>query len=100
MGFPSEDKLKKMRNLLDKAEPSRMLPKNATSLERAKYKMCEYLSLYILDHKISQAELARRIGVDPSRINEIVKYKLDLFTLDKLVDYASRLELEVNLEVA
>ena len=100
MAFPSEKKLKKMRELLEKAEPSRTLSKNATALERAKYKMCERFSLYILENKISQADLARRIDVDPSRINEIVKYKIDLFTLDKLVDYASRLDLDVHLEVA
>lgn len=100
MGFPSKEKVKKMRALLEKAEPSRTLPKSASSLDRLKYKMCERFSLYILEKKISQAELARRIGVDPSRINEIVRYKIDLFTLDKLVDYASRLDIDVRLDVA
>jgi len=100
MGFPSKDKVKKMRELLENVEPSRTLPKNAPPLDRLKYKMCERFSLYILEEKISQVELARRIGVDPSRINEIVKYKIDLFTLDKLVDYASRLDIDVHLDVA
>jgi len=100
MSFPNEKKIKKMRALLEKAEPSRSLPVNASIAEKVKYKICEKFSAYIIDKDISQAELARQIGVDPSRINEIVKYRIDLFTIDKLVDFAERLDPKFKLEVA
>jgi hypothetical protein len=38
--------------------------------------------------------------VDPARINEIVKYRIDMYTVDKLLDLAERLDLDLNLRVA
>jgi hypothetical protein len=37
---------------------------------------------------------------DPSRINEIVKYRIDLYTVDKLMDLAERLHLDFDVKVA
>ena len=36
--------------------------------------------------------LARQLNIDPARLNEIVKYPIDLFTVDKLLDLAEQLE--------
>ena len=100
MGFPSNDKVKRMKALLEKAEPSRTLPKNASTSERVKYKICEKFAAYIIDNNISQAELARQIKMDPARLNEIVKYRIDLFTIDKLIEFAERLDPQFKIEVA
>jgi len=100
MGFPSEKELKAIRSKLEKAEPSRMLPKNASNADRLKYQICERFVAYLLKNKMSQAQLARRLKVDPARINEIVKYRIDLYTVDKLLDLAERLELDLNVRVA
>ena len=99
MSFPSEKELKKMRKLLDKAEPSRPLPKNATAVQEIKYKLCRKFVAYLLENDLSQAELARRINLDPARIGEIVKYKTHLFTVDN-IDCAERLESKIFFEVA
>jgi predicted XRE-type DNA-binding protein len=48
----------------------------------------------------NQAQLAKKLKVDPSRINEIVKYRIDLYTVDKLMDLAERLDLDFQVEVA
>ena len=100
MGFPSEKELKSIRAKLEKAEPSRTLPKNASKADRLKYELCEKFVSYLLKHKMSQAQLARKLKVDPARINEIVKYRIDLYTVDKLLDLAERLNLDLNLRVA
>lgn len=63
MTFPSEKKLKGMRGKLDKAEPTRALPENATTAQR-------------------------------------VKYKTDLFTIDKLVELAEKLDPNFDIKVA
>jgi predicted XRE-type DNA-binding protein len=49
---------------------------------------------------MSQAELARKIGVDRSRINWIVKYKIDNFTIDKLCGFWSTIDPEFELKVS
>lgn len=100
MGFPSEKELKSIRAKLEKAEPSRTLPKNASKADRLKYELCEKFVSYLLKHKMSQAQLARKLKVDPARINEIVKYRIDLYTVDKLLDLAERLDLDLDLRVA
>lgn len=100
MGFPSEKELKSVRSKLEKAVPSRLLPKNASKADRVKYQLCEKFVIYLIDHKMNQAQLAKKLKVDPSRINEIVKYRIDLYTVDKLMDLAERLDLDFQVEVA
>lgn len=100
MGFPSQKQLKEMRAKLEKAEPSRTLPENASTVERTKYKICEKFVRHLLDTKTSQAELARQLHMDPARLNEIVKYRIDLFTIDKLLEFAEILDPNTKVEVA
>lgn len=100
MGFPSEKALKSMRSKLEKAEPSRLLPKNASKADQIKYKLCEKFVIYLTEHEMSQVQLAKKLRVNPSRINEIVKYRIDLYTVDKLMDLAERLRLDFHVEVA
>lgn len=100
MGFPSSKELKSIRSKLEKAEPSRMLPKNASKADKIKYKLCEKFVSYLLEHKMTQVQLAKKLKVDPSRVNEIVKYRIDLYTVDKLMELAERLHLDFEVEVA
>jgi predicted XRE-type DNA-binding protein len=55
---------------------------------------------YLLRSGESQAELARKLKVDPSRVNEIVKYRIELYTVDKLLDLSERLNLNIEIQVA
>ncbi len=100
MGFPSEKELKLIRKKLAKTEPSRLLPKNASKADVLKYKLCEKFVIYVTDNNISQVQLAKKLKVDPSRVNEIVKYRIDLYTIDKLMELAERLHLDFNVKVA
>ena len=99
-GIPSEKELKSIRSKLSKVEPARMLPKKASTADRLKYKICEKFVIYLAEHKMSQVQLAKRLKVDPSRINEIVKYRIDLYTVDKLLSLAEKLHLNLHVEVA
>jgi predicted XRE-type DNA-binding protein len=100
MGFPTDKELKVMRAKLSKVEPSRLLPKNASKADQLKYKLCEKFVIYLMEHNVTQSQLAKRLKVDPSRISEIVKYRIDLYTVDKLMDLAERLRINFDVEVA
>ncbi|MBC74965.1 MAG: hypothetical protein CME64_03040 [Halobacteriovoraceae bacterium] len=100
MAFPDEKKLKDIRDKLESAEPSRTLPENATKAEKVKYKICEKFVSHLLENNVSQAELARHLKMDPARLNEIVKYRIDLFTIDKLLEIAERLDPNIDIRVA
>ena len=100
MNFPSEKELKKIREGLNSVDPSLTLPENATKAQVIKYKICEKFVKYLLENKMTQAEFARQTKMDPARLNEIVKYKIDLFTIDKLIEFAEAFDPEINIEVA
>lgn len=53
----------------------------------------------LVGYKMTQVQLAKRLKVDPSRINEIVKYCIDLHMVDKLLDLAEKLQLDFEVEV-
>lgn len=100
MSFPTEKELKSIRKKMEAVEPSRTLPKNASKVDIVKYKLCEKFVEYILENKVTQAQVAKKLKVDPSRINEIVKYRIDLYTVDKLMELAEKLRLNFNIKVA
>jgi predicted XRE-type DNA-binding protein len=100
MGFPNNEKLKDIRKGLSKVDPSLTLPSNATKAQIVKYKLCEKFVKYLIENKMTQAELSRRLDLDSARLNEIVKYKISLFTIDKLLELAERLDPNTRIDVA
>lgn len=55
MTFPNKKVLKKIRENLNHAEPSYLLPEDANQTDKLKYALCQKFVVYILKHKISQA---------------------------------------------
>ncbi len=97
--FPSEKELKEVRAALDKGPATRMLSPDASSVERLKFSLCEQFVSYLLDHKLTQRELAEKIGIDESLMSKIVHYHFDDFTIDRLVKYLSALFPKAELEI-
>jgi predicted XRE-type DNA-binding protein len=100
MGFPTEKELKAIRSKLEKIEPSYTLSKKASKAEVIKYQICEKFVMYLMKNKMTQVQLAKKLKVSPARVNEIVKYRIDLFTLDKLIEFTERLNLAIEVKVA
>ena len=48
----------------------------------------------------TQAEAARRLGVTQPRLNDLLKGKIEKFSLDTLIDLAGRSGLRVRLDIA
>jgi predicted XRE-type DNA-binding protein len=49
---------------------------------------------------MTQVQLAKKLKIDPSLVNEIVKYRIELYTVDKLMNLAERLDLDFEVQVA
>jgi predicted XRE-type DNA-binding protein len=49
--------------------------------------------------KITQAKAAKRLGVNQPRMNDLVRGRIDKFSLDALMKLASRAGLVVRIEV-
>lgn len=100
MNFPSEEKLKKMREKLSSGMAARPLPKNADIVERTKHAICEKFVIYLNSRKLKQKELAEKLGIAESLLSKIVHYHYDEFTIDRLLRYLEVIQPGVEFKVA
>ena len=75
------------------------LPQSASGVDRAKYQICQLIAQYQREHGLLQKDVARRLGVDESRISDIVRGRIEGFTLDRLVGYAEKLHPGLRVQV-
>ena len=99
--FPSRKRLDEVRKRL--SDPSvlgsALLPDNASQIDRAKFKACEVIIKFRRKNDLKQKDLAARLGIDESRMSEILYYKIEGFTLDRLVNYAQILYPDLKLDL-
>lgn len=100
--FPDERTLERVRDKL--SAPSYQggnlaLPKDATEVDRAKYQVCQLIAKYQREHGLMQRDIAAKLGVDESRVSDLLRGKLDGFTLDRLLGYAEKLHPGLRLQI-
>src|SRR6185312_14167547 len=104
---PAEEEFKKY---LEKIEDSSYqggaydLPENPTVLEKMKYDACQSILGYKLTNKLTTQHIAERIGLSKAETEELLFCHIEKFTLDRLVDYASKLfassQISINIPEA
>ena len=100
--FPDAVTLKRIREKLSDPKytgGNLALPENATEVERAKYHLCQLIAKYQREHGLLQKDIARKLGVDESRISDILRGKIESFTLDRLIGYAEKLHPRLKVQV-
>ena len=102
--FPDAKRLKEVRDRLSREDVmgSSLLPENASEVEKVKYKACEMIIRYRQNNGLKQKHLATKLGIDEARMSEILHYKIEIVTLDRLVGHAQALypNLKLNLAAA
>ncbi len=102
--FPDPKRLEEVTRRLSDPNVlgSSLLPERASQVDRSKYKACEMIIRYRHKSGLKQKVLASRLGIDEARMSEILHYKIDSFTLDRLVGYTQLLypNLKLNLIAA
>ena len=73
------------------------LPENPTTLEKSKYDICQKILSYEQDNHLTTQTTAEKIKLSVAETEDILHCRIEKFTLDRLVSYAS--ELFENLEV-
>lgn len=58
------------------------------------------LRLYIEKQKLTQAQVAKRLGIAQSRVSDLVRGKWDKFSLEMLITLEARLGRTVRVECA
>lgn len=100
MNFPSKKELERVKKKLKNVEPTPVLSSSASVADQLKFALCKEFLIYLRTHKMTQLELAQELGVDPARISEIVKYKINLFTADRLLELLEQLNPKIKVTVA
>lgn len=100
--FPNEQTLKRIRDKY--SDPAYdggnfSLPPGASEVDKAKYQLCQLIAKYQREHSLLQKQVAEKLGIDESRISEILRGKIESFTLDRLVSYAEKLYENVQVKI-
>lgn len=100
--FPQKKELDKIRKKLESGLSSKMLPPNASVIDKTKYKICSLFVVYKRENNISQAKLAEKIGIDEALMSKILHYHIDEFTTDRLLRFLSEIypDIDIKLNVA
>ena len=98
--FPSEKELKIIRRQMSRVRGSQGLPPAATPLDRGKYSVCEQILVFMRKKKMSQRDLAKALDTSETRVSEIVHYRIEKFTLDRLVEYLQMMKPMITVHVA
>ncbi len=100
--FPSEKDLDEVRKKLDTGIASKPLSRNATAVDKTKFKLCEKFVIYKNTHKLTQRSLAEKLGINESLMSKILHYHFSEFTTDRLIKYLSIIypDIDVQIDVA
>lgn len=100
MRFPDKNQIAEILNTISEDDFVEILPENVSGVDKIKYQLCKKFVMYLQDQNISQADLARQLNIDRSRVNWIVKYKLEHFTIDRLYELIEKLNINIELKVS
>ena len=66
---------------------------------RARSELMIALRAKVEGWKVSQTEAARRLGLTQPRLNDLMRGRIDKFSLDALINLAARAGLSVRVEI-
>ncbi len=98
--WPPEKQVAEMRKKLSssKVMGSTILDRNASLVDRFKYSLCGKVVSYSLDHDLNQKEIGKLLGIDAPEANRLLHYKIERYTIDRLVRYVEILYPKLTLE--
>jgi predicted XRE-type DNA-binding protein len=97
--WPSEKELAIMRKRLSKGIASRMLPDNASLVDKIKFSICREILKYKMKNELTQRQLAEQLGENESLISKVVHYHIDRFTIDRLLKYLNVIYPDVEFKI-
>ncbi len=99
--YPEEKDLKEILKDLssDDVVGSTVIPKNAPESDKIKYKLCSKILEYKLAKNLSQKELAEKIGLDEPEASRVLHYKIERYSIERLLGYAVILYPKLTIEV-
>jgi predicted XRE-type DNA-binding protein len=97
---PTPQQLKDMDKFAKAELYSSVLPPGAPLADKFKHDLCEQIVRYKQKKGLKQKDLGDLLGVHEARISEIVHYKIDKFTADKLMQFLEILNPRAHVKVS
>lgn len=99
--YPEEKDLKKILKKLssDDVIGSTVIPKDAPESDKIKYKLCAKILEYKIANNLSQRELAEKIGLDEPEASRVLHYKIERYSIERLLSYAVIIYPKLTVEV-
>lgn len=89
-----------MSKKLKDAEGTLMIGPSSSSLDKFRWELCQNLVKYMIENGLSQVKLASLLGIDQSRVSEIVNHRIDRVSTDKLIAYNEMINPKVEFKIA
>ena len=100
MRYPSEKKLAEMDKKLKNVQGTLMTGPSSSSAEKFRWDLCQNLVKFMGERDLSQIEFAKLLGIDQSRVSEIVNHRIDKVSTDKLITYNEKINPKVEFKIA
>ena len=99
--YPEENDLKEIGGKLssDEVVGSTVVPLDAPEGDKIKFKLCVKILEYKISHDLTQKELAEKIGLDEPEISRVLHYKIERYSIERLLGYALILYPKLTIEV-
>jgi predicted XRE-type DNA-binding protein len=91
--------LQEIEDPKNNSEVNYALPENPTPLQIAKFEICQEILGYKQDNKLTREQVAAKMGISKAETEDILFCHIEEFTLDRLVDYASKLLDPIQVKV-
>src|SRR3954471_24827092 len=91
--------LQEIEDLKNNQEVNYALPENPTPLQIAKFEICQEILGYKQDNDLTREQVAERMGISKAEAENILFCHIEEFTLDRLVEYASKLLDPIQVKV-
>src|ERR1043166_6382094 len=75
------------------------LPENATPLQIAKFEICQEVLGYKLKNNLTREQISEKMDLSKAETEDILFCCIEKFTLDRLVEYASKLLDPIQVKV-
>jgi predicted XRE-type DNA-binding protein len=99
--YPEEKDLNDILKQLssDDVMGSTVIPDGASEGDKIKYKLCKKILEYKIKKNMSQKELAEQIGLDEPETSRVLHYKIERYSIERLLEYAMTLYPNLTIEV-
>src|SRR5215208_7021624 len=99
--FPPQEEFERVVKRAQKSDKRTNigLVPNATVAEKAKYKLCKTIARYERENKLSEQELAKKLGITHAQVEKILFCHIDKLDLEELVNYTEELAMPLEVKI-